>query len=285
MGAVLILVLVAALLLLPFVALESAMPRSHGPAGLEAARTLAVQDGVWRYEDAGAGTDVVLLLHGFNEDAGAWDAVWSRLGACSCRRIRVDLPGFGGSRFRGGDFSLPRQTQRLLAFLDARGIPKVTLAGVSMGASLAAWFAAEHPERVSRLILLAPSGYDGGLTYGGLFGRLVRPGPLNRAATWLARTRLFATLFPGSIAVQALTVSASYGPPWVAALSRIQAPTQVVWAKGDPVASAGTAEAVVKTIPRASLRWLDQSAGHSVPQSRPELVAGLLCDPAGSDQP
>ncbi|HUN93853.1 MAG TPA: alpha/beta hydrolase [Burkholderiaceae bacterium] len=275
---------VAGLVLLPFVVLGLTMPRNGRPAELGVAHTLAVEDGVWRYEDEGSGEEALLLLHGFNQDAGIWDAVWQRLGTCPSRRIRVDLPGFGASRFRSEDFSLPRQGQRLLALLDAIGVKRAALVGVSMGASLSAWFAAEHPERVSRLVLLAPSGYEGALTHVGLFGRLVRPGPLNRAATWLAQTRLFNVLFPRSLAAQALTVSASYGRPWVDALPRIEAPTRVVWARSDPVASAVTAEPIAKAIPRATLQWLDEAAGHSVPQSRPELVADLACGPADGAQ-
>jgi pimeloyl-ACP methyl ester carboxylesterase len=76
-------------------------------------------------------------------------------------------------------------------------------------------------------------------------------------------------------------VSASYGRPWVEALPRIEAPTQVVWAKSDPIASASTAEAVAKAIPRATLLWLDAAAGHSVPQTRPQLVMDLIHETAG----
>lgn len=279
--AVMVLTLVfVALVLLPWVVLGITMPRSRrAPTSLDDAQSLEVQDGIWRYQDRGAGDAALVLLHGFNQDAGVWDAVWRGLGTRSGRRLRVDLPGFGGSRFRSTDFGLPRQTQRLLTFFEARGIKTATLVGVSMGGSLAAWFAAEHPARVDRLVLLAPSGYEGALTHRGVFGLLVRPGQLNRTAIWLARTRLYGVLFPKSLAQQALTVSASYGREWVRALPRIAAPTQVVWAKADPIANDSAAEAVVKAIPRATLLWLDESAGHSVPQTRPQLVIDLICEP------
>jgi pimeloyl-ACP methyl ester carboxylesterase len=281
MEALVLTLVLAALVLLPFGVLGLTMPRSGTPTSLQGAHFLDVQEGIWRYQDSGSGDDALVLLHGFGQDAGVWDAVWAGLSADSERRLRVDLPGFGGSSFRSTDFSLPRQSQRLLTFLNALGIKKATLVGVSMGGSLAAWFAAEQPTHVARLVLLAPSGYEGTLTHAGLFGRLVRPGNLNRTATSLARTRLFSWLFPRSLALQALTVSASYGRPWVEALPRIEAPTQVVWAKSDPIASASTAEAVAKAIPRATLLWLDAAAGHSVPQTRPQLVMDLIHETAG----
>ncbi len=274
-----------ALLLAPFLALGLAMPRAGRPAPLPAARTLAVAGDTWRYEEAGAGDDVLLLLHGFGQDAGAWDAVWDRLGDCACRRIRVDLPGFGGSRSSGDDYGLASQADRLEAFLGALGLGRVTVAGSSMGGSLGAWFAAAHPARVARLVLLSPSGYEGALTHGGLFGRLVRPGRLNAAATWLARTWPYRALFPRSLALQALTVSAGYGPAWAGALPRIAAPTLLAWARVDAVANPASAQAIAKAIPQARLVWFDGAAGHALPESRPQEVAQLLCAPAGAARP
>lgn len=274
----------AALLLLPFLVLGLAMPRASRPTPLATPRTLAVAEGTWRYEEAGTGGDALLLLHGFNQDAGAWDAVWQQLGDCHCRRIRVDLPGFGESRFGGDDYGLERQSRRLDAFLDGLGLDRVTLAGVSMGGSLAAWYAAGHPARVARLVLVSPSGYEGALTHDGLFGRLVRPGRLNAAAAWLARTPLYRLLFPRSVAQQALTVSAGYGPGWAAALPRIAAPTDVAWARQDPVASPASAQAIAMAIPGARLEWFDEAAGHSLPQARPRELAQLLCGRDGRAQ-
>lgn len=269
----------------PWLLVGLVMPSLHAPGPLPTERSLATAEGNWRYEDVGEGDSALLLLHGFNQGLDQWDGVWAKLSACGQRRIRVDLPGFAGSRFGSDDFSLPRQAERLLAFLDARGIHKATLAGSSMGGSLAAWFAAKHPERVSQMALFAPSGYTQALTYSGMFGVLVQPGRLNHAATWIARTKPFSLLFPQSAAVQALTVTASYGAPWMEALSQIRAPTLLVWARVDPVASASTAASVARMIPNSTLLWLDASAGHSPPNTQPERVASLLCRLAKGSPP
>ncbi len=269
----------------PLLLLGLVMPSLHSPGPLPTERLLATPEGNWRYEDAGEGDSALVLLHGFNQGLDQWDGVWAQLSACGQRRIRVDLPGFAGSRFSSDDFSLPRQAERLLAFLDARGLRRVTLAGSSMGGSLAAWFAAKHPERVHQVALFAPSGYPEALTYPGLFGMLVQPGRLNQTATWIARTKLFSLLFPQSAAVQALTVTASYGAPWVEALPKVQAPTLLVWARVDPVSSASTAESVARLIPKSTLLWLDASAGHSPPNTQPERVASLLCRLAKGSSP
>ncbi|MFT3907343.1 MAG: alpha/beta hydrolase [Steroidobacteraceae bacterium] len=281
------LVLIVLLLfpVLPLLLVGLSMPSLGRPTTLPTDQRLATAEGTWRFEDAGTGDHALVLLHGFNQGLEQWDAVWAGLAACPVRRLRVDLPGFAGSRFTGAEFGLPSQATRLLALLQARGVHRVTLAGVSMGGSLAAWFAAKYPGRVSQVALFAPSGYPDALTHPGLFGLLVKPGPLNRAASRVADTWLFAQLFPRSAALQALTVTASYGAPWAEALPRIEAPTLVVWSRLDPVADAGTAESVVRLIPRGRLLWLDAGAGHSAPNTRPERVAGLLCRLAQGQSP
>ena len=76
--------------------------------------------------------------------------MWALLGDCG-RKVRVDIPGFGGSQFDVPSYDLDSQTRRLLEFLDRRDIREVTLVGESMGGSLAAYLAATHPERCAAL--------------------------------------------------------------------------------------------------------------------------------------
>ena len=212
----------------------------------------------------GAGTTV--FIHGFNGQLGAWNGAWSHMDACG-QRLRLDVPGFGGSDWNTVDYGLPAQARRVVALLDQRGLARVTLVGTSMGGSLAAWIAAHYPERVERLALLAPSGYTGALRYPGLYGLILRPGKLNAWATAIARSRIYRTMFPRSRALQALSVTASYGPGWVEALARIRAPTLIVWSRGDEGVSYTTALDV-----RASIRGKRAAvAGRS---HRPSHTAG-----------
>lgn len=225
-----------------------------------------------------AGTHPLLLLHGYQGTLSQWNAVWERLNRCDLHRIRIDIPGFGESVWDSDDFSLDTQAQRVATFLDHLGISRVVLAGTSMGASLAATFAARYPERVERLALFAPSAYPGSLTYDGLYGVLVKPGPLNMFAQIIARTSPFQKLFPSNIAIETLTVTASYDQNWVASLSRIRAPTLVAWSRQDGTASSSAAPKVHAAIRGSYLLMLDEKTGHSVPGARPQLTAALLCE-------
>lgn len=276
--------LLAALIALPCLLLWWVTPAAPAPLEVDDAQFLALDGGRVRFEQAGGGAGALVLLHGFNGQLGQWNDVWSRLDECG-GRLRLDVPGFGGSDWPAADYGLDAQARRVLALLDARGLDRVTLVGTSMGASLAAHIAAHHPERVERLALLAPSGYTGALRYSGLYGMILGPGRLNAWATRLARSRFYRTLFPRSRALQALTVTASYGPRWVELLPLIQAPTLILWSRGDAGVSHTSALAVRAAIQGSELLWLDAATGHLIPQARPELVAALCCHLAAGALP
>jgi abhydrolase domain-containing protein 6 len=240
---------------------------------------LQLSGGPVRYVEEGepSGNPPLLLLHGYQGTLSQWNDTWASLGSCPAQRIRVDIPGFGLSVWDSRDFSLPTQADRLAEFLDQLGIPRVTLAGTSMGGSLAATMAARHPERVAQLALFAPSGYPGGLTYDGLFGMLVKPGPLNRIATWITDTPLFRRAFPTTIAAETLTTTASYGEQWAETLPQIRAPTLIAWSTGDSTSQPWAAPLVHEAIDSSALLMLDDTTEHSVPNTRPELTAAVLC--------
>lgn len=249
-------------------------------------RVVQLPGGPVRYVEEGNNSRVpLLLLHGYQGTLSQWNDAWAQLQSCPVRRIRLDIPGFGHSVWRSRDFGLDAQADRIVAFLDRLGISRVTLAGTSMGGSLAATIAARYPERVAQLALFAPSGYPGSLTHDGLFGRLVKPGILNRTATGIADTPLYRWLFPTKIALETLTVTASYGERWAESLHRIRAPTLIVWSMGDRTADSAAAPKVHAAIAGSVLLMLDDATGHSVPNSRPELTAALLCELARGAPP
>jgi pimeloyl-ACP methyl ester carboxylesterase len=109
----------------------------------------------------------LVLLHGFGSSLQTWDA-WADALSPQYRVIRYDLPGFGlTGADPSGDYSEARAVAILSALLDRLGIAKVTLIGNSMGGKLAWEFAAQHPERVEKLVLISPDGFASpGFEYG-----------------------------------------------------------------------------------------------------------------------
>lgn len=102
---------------------------------------------------------VIVLLHGFGSSLHTWEA-WSAELSKRHRTIRFDLPGAGltGADPRG-DYTDLRAVEILNALLDGLGVRRATVLGHSMGGRIAWRFAAERPERVERLVLMAPDGF------------------------------------------------------------------------------------------------------------------------------
>ncbi len=94
----------------------------------------------------------VLWIHGFPLGRWLWDPQVTAL-ADTARSIAVDLRGFGGSSAPEGPYTMEVYAADLRGLLDALGIDRVVLAGLSMGGYIAFAFYAAYPERVQGLIL------------------------------------------------------------------------------------------------------------------------------------
>jgi lipase len=103
---------------------------------------------------------VILMVHGITASHVAWRMVARGLSADrgTCL-VAPDLRGRGVSAALPGPYGSVSHVADLLALLDHLRTPEVDLAGHSMGAFIAARLAAEHPERVSTVLLV-----DGGLS-------------------------------------------------------------------------------------------------------------------------
>ena len=82
--------------------------------------------------------------------------------------MRFDIPGAGLSGpDPTGDYSEGRTLDVVGALMDKLSIRKASLLGNSMGGRFAWEFAAAHPDRVDKLILISPDGFKSqGLEYG-----------------------------------------------------------------------------------------------------------------------
>ena len=108
------------------------------------------------YFVGGAGEPLV-LVHGLG--SSALDFAFLMPGLARKHRVyALDLLGYGASDRPEVDYSVTLQTGVLRQFLDARGLSRVDLAGLSMGGWIALDFTAQSPERVRRLVLLDSAG-------------------------------------------------------------------------------------------------------------------------------
>ncbi len=101
----------------------------------------------------------VLLLHGLGASLHTWEP-WAEALEKTHRVIRFDMPGAGLSPADArNDYSDQRLIALINALLDDRDVAQIDLVGHSMGGRIAWRFAAANPERVRRLVLIAPDGF------------------------------------------------------------------------------------------------------------------------------
>lgn len=128
-----------------------------GRAALRAAGFRVVQvaapRGPLTYFAAGQGP-VLVLLHGANDQAGAWARVAGPLSAG--RRVLIpDLPGHGRSAPRSGALGVSDLLDGVEALLDAEAASQpATLVGNSLGGFLALLEAEQRPARVAHVVLV-----------------------------------------------------------------------------------------------------------------------------------
>lgn len=106
----------------------------------------------------GAGTDVV-LLHGVTDNAHTWHDLQAALAGIA-RTHALDLPGHGLSDIPSEPLTARRMAGCVAAYLDAARIDRAVVLGWSLGGAVAAALSADHPARVSALVLEAPAVLD-----------------------------------------------------------------------------------------------------------------------------
>lgn len=106
----------------------------------------------WSEGGAGGG-DVVLFLHGFPFDRTLWAPQLAALPA-GWRGVAPDLRGFGGSdRPAERAYPMEQHAADMVALLDALGVERAVVCGLSMGGYIALALQRAAPARVRALVL------------------------------------------------------------------------------------------------------------------------------------
>lgn len=188
--------------------------------------------------------------------------------------IAPDLPGSGGSAQPADALGVDGLVRILLSWMDRLGLDKVDLLGHSLGAQIVGRLAADHPERVNRLVLVscppdpsAPQAWQNAL-------RLARDGLMEpfEVIVRSAGDYLKATLW---MKWQTLKKALRSDAEDVA--RRITVPTLVVRGERDPVITQVWAERLTELIPDGRLRII-AGGTHHVPGQSPEALGEAIRD-------
>lgn len=130
----------------------------------------AMSDGLHiAYQHFGSGPDIVLVPPLVSNVELSWDhEIYRRVLELDAHHMRVlmfDKRGIGCSdRFERAP-TLEERIQDITAVMDAAGVEKASLIGLSEGGIMAQLFAARHPERVDKLVLVDTAAGASGAAY------------------------------------------------------------------------------------------------------------------------
>lgn len=224
----------------------------------------------------------IVLVHGIGESASDdWSEQWATLGK-EYRIIAVDLPGYGMSDHAVKAYT-PAGYAAVLDFIISQEVDgPINLIGHSMGGAIALRYAAEHPSRIARLVVIDVAGIlhrlavtkflvgnrlaDSGLlghwssrALESLSGKILEefenssPETPDRIAKRLAKQ--------GDISVQRLNAFSLVAENFSKPLEAVESPTLLIWGDQDEVAPLRTGQVLLRRLKNAQL-LIVPNAGH-----------------------
>lgn len=211
----------------------------------------------------------VVLVHGLGV-SGAYFVPAAQQLAADFTVYVPDLPGHGLSATPAAPPDIAGLAQALIAWMDSADIVEASLVGHSMGCQIVVEAALRHPERVVRLVLIAPVSDPAARSIPQQLGRLARSSIFERLA--LVPQVIKDYLRVGIRIIPELRSTLIY--PIEAKLPKVRAPVMLIRGERDAIApqawvdeAARLLHAPVHVIPRWS---------HAVHYSAPtEVVAAM----------
>ncbi len=121
------------------------------------------------YLEAGQGDDTVVLIHGSGPGVTSY-ANWRLVIPALAENLRViapDMVGFGYSeRPANIEFGVQIWADQVVGLMDALDVRQAHLIGNSFGGAIALRIAAQHPERVGKMVLMGSMGVTFPITDG-----------------------------------------------------------------------------------------------------------------------
>jgi pimeloyl-ACP methyl ester carboxylesterase len=257
---------------------------------------------------AGRGGSPVVLLHGGGIDSASftYSHIIGALAEEQRRVFAIDWPGYGQSNRPDLDCSLGFYVDFLGHLMDALGLERASLVGISMGGGAALGFALRSPQRVEKLVLVDSYGLGSEVPWGRLGYLLVRAPLLNeltyallRRSRTLIRWSLYGLVYNRQKVTEEMVEETSRllddpraGRAWRSfqknevgwgglrtdfsdQLSGLVMPTLLVHGAHDRAVPVAWARRSQERIPDCELRVFSE-CGHLPPREQPEEFTGIV---------
>ena len=225
----------------------------------------------------------VVLVHGLGGRCEDWRNLAPYLVRTGFRVYMPDLPGHGRSE-QPADFSysIPDQAATVVGFMDAMGLKQVDLGGWSMGGWIVQKIAAQHPERVARLMLFDAAGIREVPVWD---TRLFTPASAVEMEQLDALLMPHPPQVPGFIMADILRVSRQHA--WIihralasmltgrdatdGLLPQLKMPVLIVWGGKDQITPLSQGEKIHSLVPQSQLQVIP-ACGHLAPVQCADLI-------------
>jgi pimeloyl-ACP methyl ester carboxylesterase len=231
----------------------------------------------------------VVLVHGLGGRCEDWRNLAPYLVRTGFRVYLPDLPGFGRSE-KPADFSysIPDQAAVVIGFIDAMGLKQIDLGGWSMGGWIVQRIAAEHPDRVRRLMLFDSAGINQAPAWD---TRLFTPSSASEMDRFDALLMPHPPQVPGFIMADILRLSHQHA--WVihramdsmltghdatdSLLPQLKMPVLIVWGGLDKITPLSQGEKIHRLIPQSQLEVVPL-CGHLAPVQCADLMGPQVAE-------
>lgn len=239
--------------------------------------------------------EAIVLLHGASADKTSWVRFAKHLN----RKLPVvipDLPGHGNSVADINlDYSINAQSERLTEFLSTLGINRVHLIGNSMGGTIAVHLASTSPNLLASLVLIDAAGFEASPSW--LLQHMTQTGinpmiELRDASDYQAMMRIgmeARPYIPGIIISamargfikrksinQKIVKDIERDLNQTESLSKIIAPSLIIWGSADKVEHVDNAEFLHQRLTN-SRKTVMEGIGHVPMVEAPKQVAAACC--------
>ncbi|MGQ0523770.1 MAG: alpha/beta fold hydrolase [Betaproteobacteria bacterium] len=259
---------------------------------------VSVADGEIEYQVSGSGHPLI-FVSGLGGVGRYWEPQLPAFGA-RYRVVTYDQRGTGGSDKKQRSFSVDQMAREVVALMDALGIDKAHIVGLSTGGAIGQTLAIEYPQRLARMVVVSTWTHcdpwfrrlfearramyqQAGSELHAMFHPLwlYPPDYVNAHDAEIDEERRKAVAGAPPVEVSIGRIDAIMAFDRRADLHRIKTPVLIVSADNDYITPSYYAEALARAIPGSKLALM-KGGGHSVSKTRPEDFDRLALDFLGA---
>jgi 2-hydroxy-6-oxonona-2,4-dienedioate hydrolase len=214
----------------------------------------------------------ILMLHGLVVSSSYFRPVAHHLDGRFSLYI-PDMPGFGRSS-AGNARDLPGMVDTLVAWMDVHRLERPVVMANSLGCQVATMLATRYPDRVGRLVMIAPTMDPTVSGPIGVMWRGLRDIPRERPGLW----RIWISDFFLAGPEQALRwLMISLRDDQASRLPRVCQPVVAIAGEDDPICPASWVKAFAGAVPHGRVEVIP-GAPHAMNFSAPDALARIVAD-------